>query len=141
MLLIDEVDRADEEFEAFLLELLSDFQVTIPEFGTVKRAVHPARRAHLERNARTCPTLSRRRCLYHYLDFPDVDREAAILKRPPAGHRRRRSRCRSRAWSAGLRKEELRKTPGVAETLDWAATLAGLGVSDSPPSRKSSTRR
>ena len=128
VLLIDEIDRADEEFEAFLLELLSDFQVTIPEFGTVKALTIP--RVVLTSNAtRELSDALRRRCLYHYLDFPDVDREAAILRtRMPdidAGFALQIARM-----IAGLRKEELRKTPGVAETLDWAATLAGLGVSD-----------
>ena len=128
VLLIDEIDRADEEFEAFLLELLSDFQVTIPEFGTIKALTIP--RVVLTSNAtRELSDALRRRCLYHYLDFPDVDREAAILRtRLPdidAGFALQIARM-----VAGLRKEELRKTPGVAETLDWAATLAGLGVSD-----------
>ena len=78
MLLVDEVDRADEEFEAFLLELLSDFQVTIPEFGVVTALTIP--RVVLTSNAtRELSDALRRRCLYHYLDFPDVDREAAIL--------------------------------------------------------------
>ena len=128
VLLIDEVDRADEEFEAFLLELLSDWQVTIPELGTVKAKTIP--RVVLTSNGtRDLSDALRRRCLYHYLDFPEVDREAAILKaRLPeidtalAGQIAR--------MMAGLRKEELRKVPGVAETLDWAATLAGLGVPD-----------
>jgi len=128
VLLIDEVDRADEEFEAFLLELLSDWQVTIPELGTVKAKTIP--RVVLTSNGtRDLSDALRRRCLYHYLDFPDVDREAAILKaRLPeidaalAGQIAR--------MMTGLRKEELRKVPGVAETLDWAATLAGLGVND-----------
>ena len=128
VLLIDEVDRADEEFEAFLLELLSDWQVTIPELGTVKAKTIP--RVVLTSNGtRDLSDALRRRCLYHYLDFPDVDREAAILRaRLPqidAALALQIARL-----MAGLRKEELRKIPGVAETLDWAATLAGLGVAD-----------
>ncbi len=128
VLLVDEVDRADEEFEAFLLELLSDFQVTIPEFGTVSARSIP--RVVLTSNGtRELSDALRRRCLYHYLDFPDVDREAAIiLMRLPhidAGLALQVSRM-----VGMLRKEELRKIPGVAETLDWAATLAGLGVED-----------
>ena len=88
VLLIDEVDRADEEFEAFLLELLSDFQVTIPEFGTIRARAIP--RVVLTSNGtRELSDALRRRCLYHYLDFPDVDREAAIILCPPARHRRR----------------------------------------------------
>jgi len=128
VLLIDEVDRADEEFEAFLLELLSDWQVTIPELGTVKAKTIP--RVVLTSNGtRELSDALRRRCLYHYLDFPEVDREVAILKA------RLPEIDTALAWQiarmmAGLRKEELRKVPGVAETLDWAATLAGLGVPD-----------
>jgi MoxR-like ATPase len=128
VLLIDEVDRADEEFEAFLLELLSDFQVTIPEFGTVK-AISIPRVVLTSNGTRELSDALRRRCLYHYLDFPEVDREAAILiNRQPnldAAFALQIARM-----VAGLRKEELRKTPGVAESLDWAATLAGLGVGD-----------
>ncbi len=128
VLLIDEIDRADEEFEAFLLELLSDYQVTIPEFGTIKATAIP--RVVLTSNGtREISDALRRRCLYHYLDFPDVDREAAILRRKlpqlDVGLALQIARL-----IAQLRKEELRKTPGVAETLDWAATLAGLGVAD-----------
>jgi MoxR-like ATPase len=128
VLLIDEVDRADEEFEAFLLELLSDFQVTIPEFGTIAARSIP--RVVLTSNAtRELSDALRRRCLYHYLDFPDVDREAAILlNRQPALDVNFALQI---ARLVGmLRKEDLRKVPGVAETLDWAATLAGLGVED-----------
>ena len=128
VLLIDEVDRADEEFEAFLLEILSDWQVTIPEFGTIKAKAIP--RVVLTSNGtRELSDALRRRCLYHYLDFPDVDREAAILKArlpdiDPA------LAAQVARLMAQLRKEELRKVPGIAETLDWAATLAGLGVAD-----------
>jgi MoxR-like ATPase len=128
VLLVDEVDRADEEFEAFLLELLSDFQVTIPEFGTIAARSIP--RVVLTSNGtRELSDALRRRCLYHYLDFPDVDREAAIiLMRLPTIDV---SLALQVARMVGLlRKEDLRKIPGVAETLDWAATLAGLGVED-----------
>jgi MoxR-like ATPase len=128
VLLIDEVDRADEEFEAFLLELLSDFQITIPEYGTVKAVTIP--RVVLTSNGtREISDALRRRCLYHYLDFPDVDREAAILRarQPDLDVAFAAQVAR---MVAGLRKQELRKVPGVAETLDWAATLAGLGVND-----------
>jgi MoxR-like ATPase len=126
VLLIDEVDRADEEFEAFLLELLSDFQVSIPELGTITATTIPM--VILTSNGtRELSDALRRRCLFHYVDFPEVDREARIIQaRLPnidaalaleianmVGH---------------VRKEELRKTPGVAETLDWAATLAGLNI-------------
>ena len=128
VLLIDEVDRADEEFEAFLLELLSDFQVTIPEFGTIAARSIP--RVVLTSNAtRELSDALRRRCLYHYLDFPDVDREAAILlNRQPNLDANFAFQI---ARMVGLlRKEDLKKVPGVAETLDWAATLAGLEVKD-----------
>src|SRR5215467_722202 len=128
VLLIDEVDRADEEFEAFLLELLSDFQVSIPELGTIRATAIP--RVVLTSNGtRELSDALRRRCLYHYLDFPDVEREARIiLNRQPdldANFALQIARMVGR-----LRKEELKKVPGVAETLDWAATLAGLGVED-----------
>lgn len=126
VLLIDEVDRADEEFEAFLLELLSDFQVSIPELGTVTATTIP--RVILTSNGtRELSDALRRRCLYHYVDFPDVDREARIiLSRLPGVDA---ALALQIASMVGLiRKEELRKTPGVAETLDWAATLAGLEI-------------
>src|SRR5271156_1608321 len=128
VLLIDEIDRADEEFEAFLLELLSDYQVTIPEFGTIKAVAIP--RVVLTSNGtRELSDALRRRCLYHYLDFPEVDREAAILINRQPGLDAAFALQIAR-MVAGLRKEELRKAPGVAESLDWAATLAGLGVGD-----------
>jgi len=128
VLLVDEVDRADEEFEAFLLELLSDFQVTIPEFGTIAARSIP--RVVLTSNAtRELSDALRRRCLYHYLDLPDVDREAAIiLLRLP--HIDASLALQIARMVGMLRKEDLRKAPGIAETLDWAATLAGLGVED-----------
>jgi MoxR-like ATPase len=128
VLLVDEVDRADEEFEAFLLELLSDFQVTIPEFGTVKARSIP--RVVLTSNAtRELSDALRRRCLYHYVDFPDVDREARIIttRIPEVDSALAAQIAR---MVAAIRTEDLRKVPGVAETLDWAATLAGLGVHD-----------
>jgi len=126
VLLIDEVDRADEEFEAFLLELLSDFQVSIPELGTITATTIP--RVILTSNGtRELSDALRRRCLYHYVDFPDVDREARIiLSRLPGIDA---ALALQIASMVGLiRKEDLRKTPGVAETLDWAATLAGLDI-------------
>jgi MoxR-like ATPase len=128
VLLVDEVDRADEEFEAFLLELLSDFQVTIPEFGTITALSIP--RVVLTSNAtRELSDALRRRCLYHYLDFPDVDREAAILlNRQP--NLDTNFAFQIARMVGMLRKEDLKKVPGVAETLDWAATLAGLEVKD-----------
>jgi len=126
VLLIDEVDRADEEFEAFLLELLSDFQVSIPEFGTVKASTIP--RVVLTSNGtRELSDALRRRCLYHYLDFPEVDREARIIvARLPQIDTALAQQVAQMV--AAIRREDLRKVPGVAETLDWAATLAGLGA-------------
>ena len=124
MLLIDEVDRADEEFEAFLLELLSDFQVSIPELGTVTATTIP--RVILTSNGtRELSDALRRRCLYHYVDYPDVDREARIiLSRLPQIDAELALQIATMV--SLIRKEDLRKAPGVAETLDWAATLAGL---------------
>jgi MoxR-like ATPase len=128
VLLIDEVDRADEEFEAFLLELLSDFQVSIPELGTIKATAIP--RVVLTSNGtRELSDALRRRCLYHYVDFPDVDREAKIIVTRVLGVDTTLA-LQIAAMVASVRKEDLRKVPGVAETLDWAATLAGLEIHD-----------
>jgi MoxR-like ATPase len=128
VLLVDEVDRADEEFEAFLLELLSDFQVSIPELGTVKAITIP--RVVLTSNGtRELSDALRRRCLYHYVDFPEVDREAKIVLTRLPGIDTALALQVARMVAA-IRKEDLRKVPGVAETLDWAATLAGLDVHD-----------
>ena len=128
VLLIDEVDRADEEFEAFLLELLSDFQVSVPELGTIKATAIP--RVVLTSNGtRELSDALRRRCLYHYVDFPDVDREAKIILTRVPGIDATLAVQIARMVAA-VRKEDLRKVPGVAETLDWAATLFGLEVHD-----------
>ncbi len=127
VLLIDEIDRADEEFEAFLLELLSDFQVSIPELGTVCATTIP--RVILTSNGtRELSDALRRRCLYHALDFPDVDREARILLVRIPGIDAALAQQIARLV-ARVRKQDLAKMPGVAETLDWAAALVGLGVS------------
>jgi MoxR-like ATPase len=128
VLLVDEVDRADEEFEAFLLELLSDFQVSVPELGTI-RAVSIPRVVLTSNGTRELSDALRRRCLYHYVDFPDVDREARIILARLSGFDAALALQIARMVSA-VRKEDLRKVPGVAETLDWAATLAGLGIHD-----------
>eukprot|EP01037_Dinobryon_pediforme_P002431 gene2431-2467_t len=126
VLLIDEIDRADEEFEAFLLELLSDFQVTIPEMGTIKATTIP--RVILTSNGtRELSDALRRRCLYHYVDFPTIDREVRIiLTRLPQIQNTLAHEIAHVVHA--LRKEELRKVPGVAETLDWAASLMGLDL-------------
>ncbi|MBE1207518.1 MULTISPECIES: AAA family ATPase [Phyllobacteriaceae] len=128
VLLIDEVDRADEEFEAFLLELLSDWQVSIPELGTVEAKSIP----HVVLTSNGTRELSdalRRRCLYHYVDYPDVDREARIVASRIPGATASLSLQIARMVEK-IRKEDLRKVPGVAETLDWAAALVGLDVAD-----------
>jgi MoxR-like ATPase len=128
VLLIDEIDRADEEFEAFLLELLSDFQVSIPELGTITATTIP--QVVLTSNGtRELSDALRRRCLYHYVDFPEVDREAGIILARVPGIATALAHQIARMIAA-IRKEDLRKVPGVAETLDWAATLAGLGIAD-----------
>lgn len=126
VLLIDEVDRADEEFEAFLLELLSDFQVSIPELGTIKAASIP-RVILTSNNTRELSDALRRRCLYHYVDFPDVERETNILRARIPGISVTLAIQIARMVES-VRKQGLRKTPGVAETLDWAAALVGLDV-------------
>src|SRR6201996_2670851 len=128
VLLIDEIDRADDEFEAFLLELLSDFQISIPELGTIQATSIP----HVVLTSNGTRELSdalRRRCLYHYVDYPDADREARIIMARVNGASAQLSLQIARMVE-GIRKEELRKVPGVAETLDWAAALVGLDVRD-----------
>jgi MoxR-like ATPase len=128
VLLVDEIDRADEEFEAFLLELLSDFQITVPELGTIRARTLPL--VVLTSNGtRDISDALRRRCLYHWLDFPDVDREAAILQRRLPGIGTTLAIQIARAV-AKVREEDLRKVPGIAETLDWAAALMGFDIAD-----------
>ena len=128
VLLIDEIDRADEEFEAYLLEVLSDFQITIPELGTIKATTKPI--VILTANGtRDLSDALRRRCIYAHVDYPDRATELAILQ----------ARCPEVTADLGvqiigfvqaLRKEDLEKKPGVAEMLDFAAALAGLGLAD-----------
>ena len=127
VLLIDEVDRADEAFEAFLLEVLSDYQVSIPEMGTIRAVSIPL--VVLTSNAtRELSDALRRRCLYHYLDSPSFAKELAILqlRLPQIGDRLGRQIVE---FAQALREQGLRKQPGIAETLDWAAALLGLGIS------------
>jgi len=128
VLLIDEIDRADEEFEAFLVELLSDWQMSIPELGLVK-AVSIPHVVITSNGTRELSDALRRRCLYHYVDFPEVDREARIIlaRIPHAGAALSLQIAR---MVERVRKEDLRKVPGVAETLDWAAALVGLNIAD-----------
>ncbi len=125
VLLIDEIDRADEEFEAFLLELLSDFQVTVPEVGTFSAATPPLVVLTSNRTREVHDAL-KRRCLYHWIDYPDVEREALIVesKVPGVGHR---LALEAAALVASLRSDSFYKHPGVAETIDWAAALVALG--------------
>lgn len=128
VLLIDEIDRADEEFEAYLLEILSEFQITIPEMGTIKATAHPM--VILTANGtRDLSDALRRRCIYAHVDYPDRAAELAILQ----------SRCpqidqhltrQIVSFVQAIRREDLEKTPGIAETLDFAAALAGLGIND-----------
>ncbi len=126
VLLIDELDRTDEPFEAFLLEALSDFQVTIPELGTI-RAPEPPIVILTSNRTREVHDALKRRCLYHWVDFPDFPRELAILQaRAPEA-----SAALSRevvAFVQALRREDLFKRPGVAETIDWAKCLLALDV-------------
>jgi MoxR-like ATPase len=124
VLLIDEIDRADEEFEAFLLEILSEFQVTIPELGTLAARSIP--RVILTSNGtRALSDALRRRCLYSYLDFPDERKELAIVRARLPGIDQ--SLCGQIVrFVQLLRREALEKKPGIAETLDWAAALMGL---------------
>jgi MoxR-like ATPase len=126
VLLIDEIDRADEEFEAFLLEILSDFQVTIPEIGTV-RADRPPRVVLTSNRTREVHDALKRRCLYHWIDYPDAAREYRIvLARVPDTPERLATAIV--AFVQRLRAGQLTKVPGVAETIDWAAALMALGA-------------
>lgn len=139
VLLIDEIDRADEEFEAYLLEILSDFQITIPELETISAKSRPY--VILTSNGtRELSDALRRRCLYSYVEFPDHARELAILKaRQPDIEDRLASAIIG--FVQGLRKEDLEKKPGIAETLDWAAALCRLGITslDEDPDRLTAT--
>jgi len=128
VLLIDEIDRADEEFEAYLLEILSEYQITIPELGTIRAVTRPM--VILTSNAtRDLSDALRRRCIYTYVDYPDRATEMAILA---ARHPGLEARLLGQivGFVQALRKEDLEKVPGVAESLDFAAALAGLGVND-----------
>jgi MoxR-like ATPase len=124
VLLIDELDRADEPFEAFLLETLSDWQVTIPEFGTVKAPAPPITIVTSNRTREIHDAL-KRRCYYYWVDYPDMARELEILriKAPEAPARLSREVV---GFVHKLRSEELFKVPGVAETIDWAKALVAL---------------
>jgi MoxR-like ATPase len=126
VLLIDELDRADDEFEAFLLEVLSDFSVTVPELGTIAAAEPPGVVITSNRTRELHDAL-KRRCLYHWIDFPDLDREVAIirLRAPAVSEPLARSVAKAVAQLRGL---DLVKLPGAAEAIDWAQALAHLGA-------------
>jgi MoxR-like ATPase len=128
VLLIDEVDRADQELEAFLLELLSDFQVTVPELGTI-RAEHVPIVILTSNRTREIHDALKRRCLYYWIDFPDYQKELRILsaKVPEIPERLAKEIC---GFTQGLREVDLFKSPGMAETLDWAQALRALGSQD-----------
>lgn len=137
VLLIDELDRTDEPFEAFLLEALSDFQVTIPELGTI-RAPEPPIVILTSNRTREVHDALKRRCLYHWVDYPDFDREMEILRAraPEATETLSREII---AFVQKLRTEDLFKRPGVAETIDWAKCLLALDVLDLSPEMISDT--
>src|SRR5438477_3160744 len=125
VLLIDEIDRADDEFEAFLLELLSDFQVTIPEIGTIRAERRPAVILTSNRTRELHDAL-KRRCLYHWIGHPSLEREIEIVRVRVPGVPEQLA-AEAAAFVAGLRGRDLAKAPGVAETIDWARALTALG--------------
>ncbi len=128
VLLIDEIDRSDEEFEAYLLELLSDWQITIPEIGTVK-AAHPPITVITSNRTREVHDALKRRCLYYWIDYPNFEKEYRIVltKIPDAPERLAQQVVK---FVQELRRVELYKLPGVAETLDWSAALVALDQKD-----------
>jgi MoxR-like ATPase len=137
VLLVDEIDRADDEFEAFLLEVLSDFTITVPELGTVVAATPPLVVLTSNRTREVHDAL-KRRCLYHWLDHPGFDREVAIIRRRlPAATVQLASDV---ARAAGvLRTQDLLKPPGVAESIDWTEALLALGARELDPDRAART--
>ena len=131
VLLIDEIDRADEEFEAYLLEILSDFQVTVPEIGTIK-AAKPPRVILTSNRTREVHDALKRRCLYHWIDYPTAQKEYEIvLARVP--HAPEKLAREVVGFVHRLREADLTKVPGIAETLDWAAALLSLGARELKP--------
>lgn len=137
VLLIDEIDRTDEAFEAFLLEVLADFQVTVPELGTVK-AAHPPIVVVTSNRTREVHDALKRRCLYHWVGYPNAERELKILRAKVPGIAKKLSE-QVVAFVQTLRKEDLFKSPGVAETLDWAGALTELDVIALDPTKVSDT--
>lgn len=137
VLLIDELDRTDEAFEAFLLEVLADFQVTVPELGTVK-AAHPPIVVITSNRTREIHDALKRRCLYHWVDYPSAERELAIVRAKAPGIGARLSAEIVYVVQA-LRRQDLFKSPGVAETLDWASALVELDAVALDPAMVSDT--
>jgi MoxR-like ATPase len=137
VLLIDEIDRTDEAFEAFLLEVLADFQITVPELGTVK-AMQPPIVLVTSNRTREVHDALKRRCLYHWVGYPNAERELKILRTKVPGISKKLS-AQVVAFVQGLRKEDLFKSPGVAETLDWAGALTELDVVALDPATVSDT--
>ncbi|MFG1647428.1 AAA family ATPase [Amycolatopsis sp. NPDC049252] len=137
VLLIDEIDRADDEFEAFLLELLADFQVTIPEIGTIT-ADSPPVVVLTSNRTRELHDALKRRCLYHWIDYPDAEREAEIVRVREPGVTEVLTR-KVVAAVHRLRELDLAKPPGVAETVDWARMLTFLGAADLDPASAADT--
>ncbi len=137
VLLIDEIDRTDEAFEAFLLEVLADFQITVPELGTIK-APHPPIVVITSNRTREVHDALKRRCLYHWVGYPDAKRELSILRAKVPGITKALSE-QVVSFVQRLRKEDLFKAPGVAETLDWAGALTELDVVALDPATVSDT--
>jgi MoxR-like ATPase len=137
VLLIDEIDRADEEFEAFLLEVLSDFQITVPEIGTIQATRRPVVILTSNRTRELHDAL-KRRALFHWIDHPSLEREVEIVRLRVPGVPERLA-LQAAAFVQGLRRLDLEKPPGVAETIDWAQALAALGSRELDPDVVEST--
>ena len=137
VLLIDEIDRTDEAFEAFLLEVLADFQITVPELGTVK-AAHPPIVVVTSNRTREVHDALKRRCLYHWVGYPNAERELTIVRTKVPDISKKLS-AQVVAFVQALRKEDLFKSPGVAETLDWAGALTELDAVALDPATVSDT--
>jgi MoxR-like ATPase len=137
VLLIDEIDRADDEFEAFLLEVLSDFQITVPEIGTIQAKRRPVVILTSNRTRELHDAL-KRRALFHWIDHPSLEREVEIVRLRVPGVPERLA-LQAAAFVQGLRRLDLEKSPGVAETIDWAQALAALGSHELDPDLVEST--
>ncbi|GGO02786.1 MoxR-like ATPase [Microbispora rosea subsp. aerata] len=137
VLLVDEIDRADDEFEAFLLEVLSDFTISVPEIGTIKAEVPPVVVLTSNRTREVHDAL-KRRCLYHWLEHPGFEREVAILRRRLPGCAERLAADVARA-AGRMREAGLVKPPGIAETLDWTEALLTLGAAELDPALAAAT--